>query len=173
MRLLVGRADIGEEGGVQAGAGGGLHPCFIGAVAITPLGLDFTAGEVAITGLGFLETERELAVFHRCQLLRPGAVLMRAVVPAVGNVPERSVHGIEVLDEGRAVAFLRVDRRCKSCGRKSRGKKNACLNAGDKCCHWFTSVVANKVFRMWAGRSWRPVWSQNRSSSCVCRCGFR
>lgn len=109
MRFFVGRADIGEEGGVQARAGGGLHARFIGAVTITALGLDFTAGEVAVARLGFLEAQRQLAVLHRCQLLRPGAVLVRAIVPAVRNVPEASVHLVEILHEGRAIALLGVN----------------------------------------------------------------
>ncbi|MNL33313.1 hypothetical protein D3C87_1552190 [compost metagenome] len=103
MRLLVGWSDIREEGRVQPGAFGRLDPRFVCAVAEAFAGLDLAAGIVALAGLALLEGEFEHTIFNRDLIFRPGAVLMRAIVPAVRNVPELAVNRVEIFDERSAV----------------------------------------------------------------------
>ena len=59
MRLLVGFADIGEEGGIEAGGAGRLHADLVGAVAEALAGLYFAAGILPVAGLALLETSAE------------------------------------------------------------------------------------------------------------------
>src|SRR5690606_21955771 len=74
------------------------------AVAESLVGLHLAAGVVPVLGFLLDEAQLEQAALDTDLPLRPGAVLMIAIRPAVRDVPAPGVEPVEILDEGLAVA---------------------------------------------------------------------
>ncbi len=106
MRLLVHRADIGEERRIETRTRAELDARLIGTVAETLLRLDLAADIVAILQLAFAELQPEFSAANGDLLFRPGAVLMASVVPAIGEIPDLRVERVEVLDERRSLGRI-------------------------------------------------------------------